>query len=211
MEQFSEFPRANPEAKFPIIQSSTKPDDCICTLVAVVGVKRKPIAMLVDVKLLDAIKDRIIVAGSDPMEDAAGGANQGVLWHFLLDGQPVSLVCSPPRGEPSQENERAKDLLARDLYVKDPANRMIIKAEVCRLYVYQHEVTVNVSVPKCYNNEEKCKLVKDAVLEQIEEPPQISENNYYLADIEDIVVELDGRLVDELLLRVLRKSCDCGA
>lgn len=151
--------------------------------------------MLYDVDILDAIKELIIVVGSDPAEGAAGPANQGTLWHFLLDGQPVSLVCPFPKGEPSEDNDRAKEFLARDLYIKDPANRMTIKAIVRRQYIYHRCVTINVSVPRCASDKEKLEFAIDAAIDEIDEFIEFNEKEFHYFDMNDTIESIDGRMV----------------
>ena len=144
---------------------------------------------------LDAIKDRIIVVRSHPVEDAVKRANQGALWHFLLDGQPVSLVCPFPKGEPSQDGDRAKEFLARDLYIKDPANRMTIKAVVRRDYIYERRMTINVSVPKCASDKEKLEFAIDAAIDEIDEFIEFNEKEFHFVDLDDTIESIDGRRV----------------
>ena len=148
--------------------------------------------MIYDVKLLDAIKDRIVVVGCDPVEVEEGCVVRDALWQFLLDGHPVSLFCSFPSGEPSQENERAKEFLARDLYIKDPENRSTIKAEICHEYVFHGWTTIDVSVPKCASDKEKLDLANKAALDA-DKPLEYPDEDYDLASIDWSVQTIDGQ------------------
>jgi hypothetical protein len=157
-------------------------------------VKRKTIAMLYDLEILDPIKDRIVVLGHNPVEVVEECVDRDALWHFLLDGNPVSLICSVPRGEPSQENEWAKEFLARDLYIKDPANRTIVKARICNEHVFETRMTIDVSVPKGASDEEIWHLANKAALD-IEEPFKYPNEDYDLVDMDQTVEAIDGREV----------------
>lgn len=150
--------------------------------------------MLYDAKLLDAIKDRIVVVGHDPVEVVEECLYREALWHFLLDGNPVNLICSVQRGEPSQENEWAKEFLARDLYIKDPANRTIIKARICNEYVFEGRMTIDVSVPKGASDKEMLDLASEAALDT-EEPLEYPDEDYDLARMDQSIEAVDGREV----------------